>query len=98
MCIRDSNQAGPNFPGTWRVQASASAPIDGELAARDALDLFRANESNYGLTRCSVSNGGRALCQNGQLSNLRELEDFSANPLSQGLREAHDIILKAPRS
>ena len=97
--------AGPNFQdGTWKISSLETPVIQGELSFRQLIQLER-NVWNKIYKSCLISKSPlypdqtpETKCYQGASDPQGNLETVWHNPFAHGFREAHDLIIKAPRS
>lgn len=95
--------AGPDMDGIWKLSAVDTPIIEGELSFRDLINLERSVWNNTHDT-CWISKSPmypdqmpETKCMGSASDPQGNLETVWRDPFAHGLREAHDLILKAPR-
>lgn len=98
------NDAGPHIvDGTWKISATMTAPITRELSFRDLIQLER-EVWNKTYDTCWISKSPMYPDQLPETKCLREASDPQGNletvwhdPMGNGFKQAHDLIILAPR-
>ncbi len=96
-------EAGPNFQGIWKLSSKNTNEFSGELSFRDLITLER-NEWDKNYNSCVIAKAPmypneipETKCYGNATDSQGTLEVVWQDPFSHGLKEAHDLIIKAPR-
>lgn len=96
-------EAGPELDGIWKLSSTNTASFSGELSFRDLITLER-NEWNKNYNSCVMSKAPmypneipETKCYGNASDSQGTIEVVWQDPFSHGLKEAHDLIIKAPR-
>lgn len=96
-------EAGPQMDGVWKLTSVNVPAIESELSFRDLIQLER-NVWSKTYNTCFISRSPmypnqlpETKCYGNAADPQGNLEVVWHDPLSNGLKEAHDLIIKAPR-
>ncbi len=96
-------EAGPQLDGIWKLSSTNTAAFSGELSFRDLITLER-TEWNKNYNSCVMSKAPmypneipETKCYGNASDSQGTIEVVWQDPFEHGLKEAHDLIIKAPR-
>lgn len=96
-------EAGPQMDGIWKLSSTDTEGFSGELTFGDLISKEK-NEWNKNFNACVMSKSliypdqiPETKCYGDATDSQGSIEVVWREPFSHGVREAHDIIMKAPR-
>ncbi len=96
------DQAGPDMDGIWKLTSKNTPDFQGELSFNDLIQLEK-NVWNKTYNVCYIgkspmsSDAPETKCLGNASDPQGDLETVWHDPFGHGLREAHNLILQAPR-
>ncbi len=96
-------EAGPQLDGIWKLSSTNTPEFSGELSFRELINLER-TVWNKIYNACYLSKSPmypnqipETKCSGDASDSQGTIEVVWQNPFEHGLKEAHDLIIKAPR-